>query len=270
MENNVIEIMRKRVSVRTYDSQTLAQRDSEALDAFAASVNNPFGAQTRFKLLRVDTTERIGTYGFIRGAQQYIAGCVKQGGMDTEGFGYAMEHIVLHATALGLGTCWLGMFKRGPFGDAMKPENELMPTVTAVGYAAEKRSFMDRVVASSAGARTRKPFNDLFLEDDFTTPIKAGEPLRECLEMVRIAPSASNKQPWRAVRQGEAMHFYIVQDKAYAGNRMLGFSIQRVDMGIAACHFEAAAKALGLPGSFAVSDPKLAAPEGWGYEFSWR
>ena len=270
MVNNVIELIRKRISVRTYDGNALGAQDKEALEGVVASVQNPFGAQTRFKLLGVTTSERIGTYGFIRGAQQYIAGCVKTGGMDAEGFGYAMEHIVLHATELGLGTCWLGIFKRGPFGEAMKPQDELMPTVVAVGYPAEKRSLMERIVASGAGARTRKPFDAVFFEDDFTAPMKAGMPLRECLEMMRIAPSASNKQPWRAVKQGEAVHFYIAEDKAYAGNRLLGFSIQRVDMGIGACHFDLSAKALGLPGGFAVSDPKLTAPEGWKYEFSWR
>ncbi len=271
MENNVLKSFRKRVSVRTYDGKLLCAEDKEALEGFIAIVKNPFGAETRFRLLSIDTTERIGTYGFIRGAKQYIAGCVKTGGMDAEGYGYAMEHIVLQATALGLGTCWLGIFKRGPFGDAMRPEGEMMPAVVALGYPAEKRTLMDRIVASGAGARTRKPFEALFFEEDFKTPLKPQEPLRECLEMVRIAPSASNKQPWRAVRQGETLHFYLAEDKAYAGNRMLGFSIQRVDMGIGACHFDLAAKALGLPGGFAVSDPKLAAaPEGWKYSYSWR
>lgn len=263
-------MIRKRTSVRTYDGKALGPQDKETLEGFASSVQNPFDAQARFKVLSVTTAERIGTYGFIRGAQQYVAGCVKTGGMDAEGFGYAMEHIVLQATALGLGTCWLGIFKRGPFGEAMRPQDELMPAVVAVGCAAEKRTLMDRMVASGAGARTRKPFETLFMEDDFITPLSPGEPLHECLEMVRIAPSASNKQPWRAVRQGEAVHFYMAVDKGYAGNRMLGFCIQRVDMGIAACHFDLAAKELGLAGSFSVRDPQLNAPEGWKYEFSWR
>lgn len=270
MEDNFIELIRKRISVRTYDGKLLSTQDKEVLEGFVSAVQNPFGAQTRYQLLSVNTSERIGTYGFIRGAQQYIAGCVKTGGMDAEGFGYAMEHIVLEATALGLGTCWLGMFKRGPFGEAMKPQDELMPTVAAVGYAAEKQTLMDRMVASVAGARTRKPFGELFLKDDFKTPLEAQEPLRECLEMVRIAPSASNKQPWRAVKQGDAVHFYLAEDKAYAGNRMLGFSIQRVDMGIGACHFDLAAKTLGLPGGFTVSNPGLTTPEGWKYSYSWR
>ena len=270
MEYNVIDIMRRRASVRTYDGQEMKQGDSDAIEEMLAAVPNPFDAHTRFALLRAATTEKIGTYGFISGVRQYIAGCVKSGGMDLEGYGYAMEHVVLSATAMGLGTCWLGLFKRGAFGAAMQPEGEVMPAVAAVGYPSKKRTLLDRAVALGAGARTRKPFGELFFEQDFATPTDVQGKLRECLEMVRIAPSASNKQPWRAVRQDGAVHFYLAETKGYAGNRLPGGTIQRVDMGIAACHFELAARALGLPGSFAVADPGLAAPEGWRYEFSWR
>ena len=262
--------MKKRVSVRTYDGQLLKEGDQRLLEALLVDVSNPFGAQMRFELLSVDTTERIGTYGFLRGIKQYIAGCVKQGSMDLEGYGFALERIVLQATASGLGTCWLGMFKRGPFGEALQPQDELMPAVAAVGYGAEKRSLMDRAMASSAGARTRKPFETLFFEEDFSTPMDASGALRECLEMVRIAPSASNKQPWRAVRRGETVHFYLAETKGYVGNRLPGGPLQRVDMGIAACHMEMAAQAFGLSGGFAVSDPKLDVPEGWSYSYSWR
>jgi nitroreductase len=261
--------MKKRISVRTYDGSLLKDGDRSLLEAFLATVSNPFGAQTRFALLSTDTSERIGTYGFIQGVNQYIAGCVKSGGMDLEGYGYAMERIVLLATEMGLGTCWLGLFRRGPFGEAIKPEDERMPAVAAVGAAAKKRSVMDRMVAAGAGARTRKPFDTLFFEDDSETPMDATEPLRECLEMVRIGPSASNKQPWRAVRQGGAVHFYLAETRGYAGNLLPGGMIQRVDMGIAACHFDLSAQELGLPGGFAADAPKLAVPGGWQYSYSW-
>ncbi len=270
MENSTIDIMRKRVSVRTYDARPLSGRDREALQSVIGTVQNPFGAQTRFALLSTDgSNERIGEYGFIRGAKQYIAGCVKQGGMDIEAFGYAMERIVLEATNMGLGTCWLGIFRRGPFGEAMKPQSEAMPAVLAVGYSANKKTLVERITAAGAGARTRKAFETLFFEEDFITPMEVSGALKACFEMVRIGPSASNRQPWRAVRQGGAVHFYMAEEKSYAGNRLLGFCIQRLDMGIAACHMELAAKALGLSGSLAFSDPNLAAPKGWRYEFTW-
>ncbi|TLN24073.1 nitroreductase, partial [bacterium] len=79
------------------------------------------------------------------------------------------------------------------------------------------------------------------------------------LEMVRLAPSASNKQPWRILRQGRNWHFYLQRTKGYremAMGRFTGIAdIQRIDMGIAMCHFELAAKDSGLCGKW-VMDTK--------------
>ncbi len=59
---------------------------------------------------------------------------------------------------------------------------------------------------------------------------------REKLEYVRMAPSASNKQPWRIVMDvnGEA-HFFIERTPKYG--HALGYDIQMIDMGIALSHY---------------------------------
>jgi len=60
--------------------------------------------------------------------------------------------------------------------------------------------------------------------------------------MVRIAPSASNKQPWRIVKIEGAWHFFLERTKGYGDGiifKLLKLAdIQRLDMGIAMCHFE--------------------------------
>ena len=272
---SIIDLIQKRASVRTYDKKPVESEKLEQFSSFLASVQNPFGAQVRFKLTE-SSEQRIGTYGFIKGAKTYFAGCVKKGGMDMEGFGYAFEHAVLYATALGLGTCWLGgTFKRSTFLDQMKPANEFLPAVSPIGYAAEKKSLTERAVAAGAGARSRKRFGEVFLDGAAAKPLMPDEgALKTCLEMVRIGPSASNKQPWRVIVKDGACHFYALIDKRYAGNTMYGFTMQRVDLGIAACHFELSARELNLPGGFMVEDPKLVTDEmcteGWYYSFSWK
>ena len=45
--------------------------------------------------------------------------------------------------------------------------------------------------------------------------------------------------------------------------------LQRVDMGIAMCHFELTAHELGLQGSWIVDEPKLMKPEGAEYTVTW-
>ena len=273
-EQSIIELIKKRTSVRTYERNPVEQEKLQKFSGFLDQVKNPFGAEVRFELTE-SSEQKIGTYGFIKGAKTYFAGCVKKGGMDMEGFGYAFEHAVLFATALGLGTCWLGgTFKRSTFLDQMKPVDEFMPAVSPLGYAAERKSMTERMVAAGAGARTRKRFGEVFIDGALKPLMLDDSALKTCLEMVRIGPSASNKQPWRVIVKDGVCHFYALVDKRYAGNTMYGFTMQRVDLGIAACHFELSACELGLPGSFVMEDPQLTSEEqraeGWHYGFSWK
>lgn len=272
--DNAIELIKKRISVRTYSSPP----EKEKLDALARFIEdgkgNPFGAEVRISLLESEFTPHLGTYGFIRGAKAFLAGCVKKGGHDLEGFGFEFERTILFATSLGLGTCWVGgLFTRSAFSDALKPQDEYLPAISPVGYAAPKRSVIERAVAAGARGRTRKDFSELFFDGQWGKPLGAQATLMTCLEMVRLAPSASNKQPWRAVRTGRGVHFYMKPDKAYAGNTLLGYSIQRIDMGIAASHFYLAAKGSGLRGDITFDDPHLLSEAelktGLSYSFSW-
>ena len=274
-EQSIIELIQKRTSVRTYDTKPV---EPEKLDLFKGyfeeAAVNPFGAQVRFDIVE-GGSGKLGTYGFIKGVKTFFVGCVKKGGRDIEGFGYAFEKAVLFATAQGLGTCWLGgTFKRAAFLALVKPNNEFMPAISPVGYTAEKKTLTEKMVAAGAGARKRKRFGEIFFEGSVKTPLFLDEgPLQTCLEMVRIGPSASNKQPWRVIRMGDALHFYLAADKLYAGNTLYGFCMQRIDMGIAACHFELTAKEIGLTGGIVFDEPVLAEdakPESWSYSFSWQ
>lgn len=271
---NVTGLIEERISVRTYAAAPVEPEKAAQLKGFLETAGeNPFGAKVRFNVVE-GGSGKLGTYGFIKGARTFFAGCVKKGGRDMEGFGYAFEKAVLFATALGLGTCWLGgTFKRAAFMALVKPDHEYMPAISPFGYAAEKKTLTEKVVAAGAGARKRKRFGEVFFDGSAKKPLFIDEgPLRTCLEMVRVAPSASNKQPWRVIRCGGKLHFYLAEDKYYAGNTLYGFCMQRIDMGIAACHFELAARELALPGGIVFEEPALAedaVPDGWAYSFTW-
>ena len=88
------------------------------------------------------------------------------------------------------------------------------------------------------------------------------------LEMVRLAPSASNKQPWRIVKDNNLYHFYEQQLSGYS--KSFAYDIQRIDMGIAACHFHLTAIEKGLKGEFkTLAAPSFEVPENTVYKFSW-
>lgn len=275
---SITDLIQKRTSVRTYDDAPIEMDKIEAMEAYLEqNTRNPFDADVRFALIRsADAPRKLGTYGFIRGMKTFFAGCMKSSAHDLEGFGYAFERAVLYAQSLGLETCWLGgTFKRGAFNKAMEPaDDEILPAVTPLGYASKRRSLSERAVAASAGARKRKAYGDLFFDGDFNTPLEADSSvITTCLEMVRIGPSASNKQPWRAVKRGGKIHFFMAQKKNYIGNNMFGFCMQRIDMGIAACHMDLTAKELGMNGHISFDDPELLSAQqkdsGMSYSFTW-
>ena len=266
-EGNVLDVIARRTSLRSYSKTPLRPEDRSRLEQILVEcAANPFGAQVRMPLLETaDTASReLGTYGIISGASLFMAGVVRHGEFDMEGLGFAMELAILHATDMGLGTCWLaGTFDHAGFTAAAAGENEMLPVVSPVGYPADKRTLRDSLMRSVAGSAARKPWDVLFFDGNPATPLtqEAAGSWAPALEAVRLAPSASNKQPWRVVRVGNNFHFF-------RPSSALG-EIQRLDLGIAACHFQCAAQALSLPGAFATDRQPGGMPEDWLYCFTW-
>ncbi len=66
------------------------------------------------------------------------------------------------------------------------------------------------------------------------------------MEMVRLGPSASNKQPWRILLKDAVCHFYEYKEPGYSDR--FNYDIQRIDLGIAAAHFDLAVNEKGIKG----------------------
>lgn len=259
-----IETIRQRISCRTYDGRVPDEETKGRLRAFfRENTRGPFGNPLRFELIDLTEAERaglksLGTYGVIKGAGLFIAGAVTRGARAMEDFGFGMERNILFATTLGLGTCWLGgTLNRAGFARkiGLRP-GELMPAISPVGYPAGKRSLTDRAFRFMAKSDKRKSWQELFFDGRPDTPLsrELAGPLGEVLEAVRIGPSASNRQPWRIVRDSAAFHFFIARTPGY--DKMTGeVKLQEVDMGIALCHFEIAARETGIPGGLKTSRP---------------
>lgn len=281
----VVETIRRRASWRNYLPEPLEAGTRRALtDHLAALPRPPFPARCRFELVDAPPEDRqrvrqLGTYGNIAGATTFVAGTVQAGEKDLEGFGFLLEHIILHATTLGLGTCWLGgTFNRSGFGTALNAgPDERMPAVTPVGRVASQRGIRDRFLRRTADSMNRKPWEDLFFSGDRLTPLtreRAGD-YAVPLEMIRLGPSASNKQPWRVLKaEGRPVfHFLLQRNRMYGAlaRGVLGADdLQRLDLGIAMCHFQLTTEALGRSGRWTVEPPADRDwPEGAEYIATW-
>lgn len=272
---SIEEAVRKRYSVRNYADREIEDDKKKEIKSFIDSLQNPFGKEVKYYYLDKEYSnkkQKLGTYGVIKGAKNYIGTSIKLEPMALEALGYELELLILYLTYQDIGTCWLGgTFDRKGFSSAMDVnEEELFPIITPYGYAAEKKHIKEIAMRKAIKADGRKDWSELFFNENFHTPLaknQAGD-LAFPLEMLRLGPSASNKQPWRIVLNKEALHFYQHKEPKYSEH--FPYDIQKIDMGIAAAHLDLSVKEKGIKGYFSTnSNPKLNPPKNTEYVFSW-
>jgi hypothetical protein len=262
------EIMLKRKSIRTYRDIAIPENEKSRIrDFISQGTQTPFNSEIRFEMIETGELDRdqirsLGTYGMISGTKYFIAGTVKRDAAVNNkisiakekfiDYGFALEKIVLFLTDMDLGTCWLGgSFNKAGFTKKINASgNEIIPAVTPFGFESEKRTLLDRMVRGVAGSKYRKKWNELFFKNDFTTPLPSIETgiYSKPLEMLRIAPSASNKQPWRIIGDKDKKIFHMFLQRTRNYPKPFGTDIQMVDIGIAMCHFELTCRESGIEG----------------------
>ena len=266
----VSELIRSRRSVRTFDGREIDAGDLEKLSSYMAKIDNPYGIPVEFKLL--DAKEHKLTSPVISGANLYVGAKAKCMPHMEEAVGYSLEMLVLYAQSLGIGTVWIGgTMDRAAFERAMElGEDERMPCVSPLGYPARKMSVKEGIMRKAVKADSRLPFETLFFDGTFNVPLteeKAGR-LAKVLETVRWAPSAVNKQPWRVVVDQDAAHFYLKRNKGFVSDAV--GDMQKIDLGIALCHFALVAEESGLSPEFRINDPGIAVEADMEYIATYR
>ena len=250
-----MSLVRSRRSVRTYDSRPLTSEDAEKLTSFMSDTDNPFGIPVAFTLL--DAKKQKLSCPVVTGTDLFLGTKVKRVPHAEEAVGYSLEKLVLYAQSLDIGTVWIGgTMDRNAFQRAMElDKDEMMPCVTPLGYIAKKMSLRESMMRKGVKADSRLPFETLFFDGAFDKPLtkeKAGV-LADCLEAVRLAPSAVNKQPWRVIVADNAVRFYLKRSKGFVSEA--AGDMQKIDLGIALCHFALSAKENNISLTFTLDDP---------------
>ena len=271
----VKETIRKRVSTRTYEPRKLSADDKEKILKEISQLTNPFGENVRIRLIEKNTAangEKLGTYGVIKGASTFLGVTTDKTEFGLVAAGYQFENLVLIATGMGLSTVWLaGTFSREQFEKAMDiQKDELFPAISPIGYAADKRSITENLMRKTMKSDMRKPWGELFFLDSFGNELSHEEADRyaDPLEMLRLAPSATNAQPWRVVKKQNVYHFFETHKKNASEEEKM---IKKVDLGIALSHFHQTALEQGLVGQFKKMDNTgINIPENTTYIISWE
>jgi len=263
MIQDIEKVIRMRTSIRTYSDIDIEPETKQLIIDFMHSNSlGLFGNKIDFYWIDGSSDEfkdvKLGTYGIISGTKNFITGKVLNSEKNFEDFGYCLEKIVLFCAQLNIGTCWMGgTYKKTAFANAIGlQDDELIPAVTPVGYFGTKKTTIDRMFRRVAGSDKRKPFDELFFSETFSQHLSEKEKKTYglFLEMIRLAPSASNKQPWRVVVSDKVLHFFLKRSPNYAKN-MLHSDLQRVDMGISISHFDLILNEKNIPHRWIVSKP---------------
>jgi nitroreductase len=239
----LLNAISERRSVRNFTGNPLNDAHKRTLQEYLAKEENlkgPFGNSVRIlynKQKERKKSEKIGTYGFIKNAPAYLICICKNNEETLIDLGYIFEHLVLFLQTHKIGTCWMGgTFTRKKLQlNTELNDDEFIPIISPVGYAADKKHTVEKIIRTVAKSNHRKDPDELFYNNDFETPLQNSK-TKELAEYIRVAPSASNKQPWRLVfTDNKITHFYIKRTPAYA--KSVGYDMQIIDIGIALAHY---------------------------------
>ena len=259
---NIIEAMKERRSVRTFDGAGITEEQKAILDKAIENTYSPFGGHVTVRLKDFDLKEgyKPSTYGMIKGAEDFFLLGIAPDEDSALSAGFRFEQVVLKAWEEGLGTCWIAAtFKWSDFDkNETWPDGEELKVICPVGKA-EKPSVKEKLTRLTLGSKNREDFDKLFFFENFSTPVPKDNVFREALEMLRIAPSSTNSQPWRVLVSGDIVHFYY-KPKSEASV---------LDTGIGICHFYETENFYGRKGTFSKMTDVPVPPDNWKYLVSY-
>ena len=210
----ILEAIDARHSVRAYQDKPINQETRQQLDAFLTDCNQESGLNI---FVRYDDPDgfdsRLAHYGSFRNVRNYIV----LSGRKSDDFdylcGYFGEKIVLFAQQLGLNTCWAALTFNRKKVKAMIPAGETLCMVISLGY------------GETQGMNRKSKSAQDVTEGDADQPW-----FSKGIEAALKAPTAMNQQKFQ---------FSLKEGAPFIRVKGLG-AYTKVDLGIVACHFEAA------------------------------
>ncbi|MGY5875488.1 MAG: nitroreductase family protein [Candidatus Thorarchaeota archaeon] len=245
----------QRHSRRAFTGQRLSEDDITRLENVCGNFRPFDSARAVFVENPPEEVFRglVGSYGKIRNAPHYIAfiGRPEQSSFEMA-TGYIGEAIILEATSMNRGTCWIaGMFQRDIVEKQLDlQESEQVLAITPVGHVASEKSRGEKIISGLARSHRRKPLLNLIEGDDSLSK----DWMKIALEAARVAPSAANRQPWRFTIKENAITVHETQKRA-----MYSRISKRLDCGISMMRLELGARFAGASGTWIHHDsPQVA------------
>ncbi|MBK1810921.1 nitroreductase [Clostridium sp. YIM B02505] len=225
------ETIYKRKSVRKYDMNSLDDKTLDDVKGFISKIDPLIpGIKTD---LQVISQNDVKSFMSIKAPHYVVVFSENKEGYLTN-IGFMLQQLDLYLSANGLGACWQGMAK--PAKDIVSKSELEFVIMLAFGKPAENLYRSDR------SEFKRNSIDAIRNKADFD----------ELLESVRIAPSATNSQPWHFDIEGNKLYVNCI--KLNPIKALIMEKMNKIDMGIGLCHLSIAAKHLGKNVNFSLGE----------------
>ena len=256
----LFDLMRARHSCRSFQTQKLTSADrNELMESVRChSAETRLGVSpVRFEYVSAPLT----VWPTVNASEFLVAiAPLEYDRLAVMDVGRSLQKIVMDATRMGLGTCWIGpganhVSIMRELGEHFDPEKDHIVCVCAVGYKSGYIPLFIRIF--NAQFKRRYPLSELFFTDvNLDEPLDLDAPpfnqFGRNYEICQWAPSSYNGQTTRCVAvmngdgdtpQLERFDFYQTTESRYYAP---------VAAGIWCANWELGCEALGIHGHFAV------------------
>lgn len=279
---DVFDLMRERVSCRSFQARDLTEQHFAELMK-TVDVHSKLDKQLGTLPIRFEYVNAPLTVWPVVGCRQFLVAIAPKeyNRLSVIDVGRSLQKIVLHATRMGLSTCWIGPGADQKsivyhLGDRFDQKIDHVICVCALGYASRFRPMALRGMQKAQ--RNRLPLEKLFFSD--TTFSKSLDTtsapfaiFKRCFEVCQWAPSSYNGQTTRCAS---------ISEQLGAGATLVRFDFctathskyyAAVALGIWLANWEIGCKSLGQKGHFEILPSEKrqikGAPELPNYDVSW-
>jgi hypothetical protein len=271
---NIIEAIKNRKSCRTFEQTELKPSDKNELETYILENKKPIIDEIidlGIVEKKNETRKMKLDYGMIKGHHTYALGVTRATVDSRINYGYLMEKVVLKATEMGISTCWIGIFDDTYFAEITVEDGFEIPGIVIVGYSKDRLTNLDKFVRFNLKASKRLGWEKLFFHYYSQMPLRPEmiSKYAESLEMVRLAPSAGNTQPWRIFFDDTTNEFHFFKKPINKNYEEKG--LHDIDLGIAMAHFELTSHYNNLYGSWMkLSKDKINPADDLQYMMTWK
>ncbi|MCP5032588.1 MAG: nitroreductase [Actinomycetia bacterium] len=254
------DLFRARRSCRSFQTRLMSDDDrTELLDSVRTQLDLPTmgGAPLRLEYIAAPLT----VWPVVNASEFLVAVVPKAYDRSAViDVGHTLQRVVMDATGMGLGTCWIGpgadyASVSEHLGDRFDMEADQIICVCAVGYRSRYVPLFIRQFNRQMKRRRTLPelfFSDFGLEHPIDVGARPFDSFGRTSEACQWAPSSYNGQTTRAIvatdpNDVSAVHFLATTASRYYAP---------VALGVWCANWELGCEALGFKGDFVLAPPE--------------